>query len=568
MKRTRVTSIIVLLGLLLPVFASAQDLSTGLDVASEDLLRASRPAGAPAELVEAGGSGDRPGTVDLSPLFPIPGDQGPIGSCGPWSVAYAAKTYLERVERGWDQNDPANQFSPSFLYNLVNEGRDVGSSFSSLFSVLLTRGVATLETMPYTTNLRAQPSDEAYREAVAFRARSYYRLDPDQREAIRVNLATGNPVLFGMNVSRQFMNYRGGTFRDTRAASLGGHAMCLVGYDDGRRAYKLINSWGTRWGEGGFAWIDYDTFEALTNEVWVLEDRVEPTADKVLPPRDVRAGEGESTRWVAVSWLPSGEEPRSGERYRVYRADLAEEQFSSIGETTERAFRDEEALPGVEYLYAVSTLLDGTESELSAVAIGYRAELDQPPGVPRDLTGVFRDGRVQLSWTGVDAAEYYEVLRLAENGYFYGHGASADALFVDTSPPGTPSAQYSVRAVNRFGTGDLAWAVTVDLVEPAADTPDVPEPEKHADFTDDAYEGSATDDRPVQPGREQRVQPTDRSRDLFDPAAIQAYFEEARRQEEEAFRRYREEETQAFEERQRSEEDAFQQFLEEQRGRR
>jgi len=567
MKRYRLPFIIVLLVLFAPAVVTAQDLSTGLDVASEDLLRASRPAGAPAELVEAGGSRDRPGTVDLSSLFPVPGDQGPIGSCGPWSVAYAAKTYLERVERGWDQNDPSNQFSPSFLYNLVNEGRDVGSSFSSLFSVLLTRGVATLETMPYTTDLRAQPSEEAYREAAAFRARSYYRLDPDQREAIRVNLAAGNPVLFGMNVSRQFMNHRGGTFRDTRAANLGGHAMCLVGYDDGRRAYKLINSWGTRWGDGGFAWIDYDTFEALTNEVWVLEDRVEPTADKVLPPRDVRAGEGESTRWVAVSWLSPGEEQRQGERYRVYRADLAEERFSSIGETSERAFRDEEALPGVEYLYAVSTLRDGTESELSSVAVGRRAELDQPPGVPRDLTGVYRDGRVELSWTGVDSAEYYEVLRLSENGYFYGHGASADALFVDTSPPGTPSAQYSVRAVNRFGTGDLAWAVTVDLVEAVADPPGASEPEKHADFTDQSGDGSSSDDRPVQPGEEQRVRPGDRARDFFDPAAIQAYFEEARRQEEEAFRRYRQEEEEAFGERQQSEEDAFQQFLEEQRRR-
>lgn len=546
----------------------AQDLATGLDVASEDLLRASRPAAAPATIVEAGGASDLPGAVDLSPMFPVPGNQGPIGSCGPWSVAYAAKTYLEQVERGWDPNDPANQFSPSFLYNLVNNGRDVGSSFSSLFSVLLTRGVATLGTMPYTTNLRVQPSEEAYREAVAYRAQSYFRLDPDQHEAIRVNLAAGNPVLFGMNVNRRFMNYQGGIFRDTRAANLGGHAMCLVGYDDGRGAYKLINSWGTRWGEGGFAWIKYETFEALTNEVWVLEDRVEPTNDKVLPPRDVRAGEGESTRWIAVSWLPPEDEQRSGEAFRVYRGNLAEEQFFSIGETTDRAFRDEEALPGVEYLYAVSTLRDGKESDLSTVAIGRRAELDQQPGVPRDLTGVYRNGQVELSWTGVDAAEYYEVLRLADNGYFYGFGASSDALFIDTSPPEHPSAQYSVRAVNRFGAGDLAWTITVDLVETAVDPSAVDTPD-HADFSDEPATESAGDDRIVQPGQEQRVRPVDRSRDLFDPAAIHAYFEEARRQEEEAFRRYREEETTEFQDLRENEADAFQQFLQEQqRGRR
>lgn len=567
MKRVRSASIFLILVLFGPFFVGAQDLATGLDTASEDLLRASRPAGAPAALIEAKGAGDRPGAVDWGPMFPVPGDQGAIGSCGPWSVAYAAKTYLEHVEHGWDQNDPANQFSPSFLYNLVNDGRDVGSSFADLFSVLLTRGVATLETMPYTTDLRQQPSEEAYREATAFRARSYYRLDPDQHEAIRVNLAAGNPVLFGMNVNRQFMNYRGGTFRDRRAANLGGHAMCLVGYDDERGAYKLINSWGPRWGEGGFAWIDYQTFEALTNEVWVLEDRVEPTDSKILPPRDVRAGEGESTRWIAVSWLPAGDTQQPGERYRIYRADLSEERFGAIGETDDRAFRDEEALPGVEYLYAVSTLVDGRESDLSAVSIGRRAEIEQRPGVPRDLVGVYRDNRVYLTWSGVDAAEYYEVLRLADNGYFYAVGASSDSLFADTAPPDTATAQYSVRAINRHGSGDLAWAISVELLDvpgPSGSTDDA----THADFSDGADSESIADDSTVQPSRRQRVTPARRSRDLFDPAAIHAYFEEARRQEEEAFRRYREQEASDFEERRRSEEDAFEQFLDSQRGQR
>lgn len=37
----------------------------------------------------------------------------------------------------------------------------------------------------------------------------------------------------------------------------GNHAICLCGYDDRRSAFRLKNSWGTGWGEGGFAWITY-----------------------------------------------------------------------------------------------------------------------------------------------------------------------------------------------------------------------------------------------------------------------------------------------------------------------
>ncbi len=40
-----------------------------------------------------------------------------------------------------------------------------------------------------------------------------------------------------------------------------GHAVCLVGYDDNKNAFKFINSWGTSWGIDGYGWISYDFME-------------------------------------------------------------------------------------------------------------------------------------------------------------------------------------------------------------------------------------------------------------------------------------------------------------------
>ena len=105
--------VFLLYTLLLPGVLAAQDLETGLHVASEDLLRASRPANAPATTVEEDGVADLPERVDLSPMFLPPGNQGTLNSYGPWSVAYVAKTYLEYREHGWDPRDPAHQCSPS-----------------------------------------------------------------------------------------------------------------------------------------------------------------------------------------------------------------------------------------------------------------------------------------------------------------------------------------------------------------------------------------------------------------------------------------------------------------------
>ncbi|MEJ0106451.1 MAG: C1 family peptidase [Bacteroidota bacterium] len=43
----------------------------------------------------------------------------------------------------------------------------------------------------------------------------------------------------------------------------GGHAMVVIGYNDTKNAFKVMNSWGTKWGDNGFAWIDYANFPTL-----------------------------------------------------------------------------------------------------------------------------------------------------------------------------------------------------------------------------------------------------------------------------------------------------------------
>jgi C1A family cysteine protease len=37
-----------------------------------------------------------------------------------------------------------------------------------------------------------------------------------------------------------------------------GHAILIVGWDDSRRAWRIRNSWGSGWCDGGYAWLSYD----------------------------------------------------------------------------------------------------------------------------------------------------------------------------------------------------------------------------------------------------------------------------------------------------------------------
>ena len=39
-----------------------------------------------------------------------------------------------------------------------------------------------------------------------------------------------------------------------------GHAVLIVGYDDEKDAFKIVNSWGSDWGDEGYGWVSYDFF--------------------------------------------------------------------------------------------------------------------------------------------------------------------------------------------------------------------------------------------------------------------------------------------------------------------
>lgn len=48
---------------------------------------------------------------------------------------------------------------------------------------------------------------------------------------------------------------------------VGGHEWRVLGYSPGRQAFRMVNSWGTGWGDGGRAWI------LAADLAWLLEQQ-------------------------------------------------------------------------------------------------------------------------------------------------------------------------------------------------------------------------------------------------------------------------------------------------------
>jgi hypothetical protein len=82
-------------------------------------------------------------------------------------------------------------------------------------------------------------------------------------------------------------------WREAKGAEKGGHAMLVVGYDDSKKAFKLLNSWGTNWGDHGYTWVDYEFFRHVVTEAYVAKDahritpQPQPTIDPTQPEQPV-----------------------------------------------------------------------------------------------------------------------------------------------------------------------------------------------------------------------------------------------------------------------------------------
>lgn len=219
-----------------------------------------------------------PKSIDLSADFPSPGNQGNQGSCTGWAVGYGLRSYYERKGLVDDDFPKDLGFSPAFLYNQVKnttKGCDSGALISGTLNFMQEFGVAPMPNFPYSVNdCTKTPSEKAQAIANNFKIKSWQRVDFRTTDDIKGELFDGHPVLIGMWVTEDFQRLRdGSTFVGSASKETGfGHAMVAVGYDDNRRAFKMMNSWSTQWGDGGFGWIDYDSF--LENTMAAFSVRV------------------------------------------------------------------------------------------------------------------------------------------------------------------------------------------------------------------------------------------------------------------------------------------------------
>jgi len=203
-----------------------------------------------------------------------PGYQGPQSSCVAWAVAYSAQSYYANNA---NQAVPNKRFvgSPAFIYNQLTTDQlrcQSGTSVIEALSLLKQQGVPSLSEFPYHENSCSEmPSEQVKSSAGNQRIAGFNYIQRKDIESIKTQLYAGNPVIFGMDIPQSFLDFRGQSiYSDIVSGAPNAHAMVLVGYDDNKSAFKIINSWGGWWGDKGYGWIDYETLVSRAYEFYVI----------------------------------------------------------------------------------------------------------------------------------------------------------------------------------------------------------------------------------------------------------------------------------------------------------
>lgn len=201
-----------------------------------------------------------PDNVSYEYLFPEIENQGDSPCCVAFAVTALAEAMLHK------RTGQHLALSKRALYSLAkhkyepDDLNEDGLADDSALAVLRDIGHAFEADYPFGTPSRADlirpvPENVIHR---AHDLKAFLRVEP-HAELMMQALHEHGPLVVGMNwyhawedlKSNGIMTAQPGTQQD------GGHCVLLVGYSKKKGAFRLRNSWGSDWGDGGYSWLPF-----------------------------------------------------------------------------------------------------------------------------------------------------------------------------------------------------------------------------------------------------------------------------------------------------------------------
>jgi len=254
----------------------------------------------------------KPVTAFEVKFAPPVGDQKAAGTCNAFATGYLITTLMNKLANRTELTEkslPENIISARYLFTSIPDAQYPdrkykeqchGSTFDDIIQANKAKGTPSEKDAPYGTlgglqwRLQKQfnePLNATCLEAEIkknpqwskgldrFQVTGHRTINVTDIESIKKELLLQNAVSFGTTLPYGFYEAgnnpakypiltqavvdslraegeaKGYTKQSIHA---GGHAMLIVGFDDTKKAFKVQNSWGTRWGDKGYIWVSYE----------------------------------------------------------------------------------------------------------------------------------------------------------------------------------------------------------------------------------------------------------------------------------------------------------------------
>lgn len=213
----------------------------------------------------AAGSAAASASADLTRYAATPGDQGDVNSCVSWAIDHSAFSILEN-----EQGISGGPQAPMYTYTQLVNGQNVGTDPIDTLNIARSQGVDSEDDYwQGDYDYWDQPTQAEQDNASYWRLSGYTSLHTGygMKTDIQNALSNGEPVIvsipyfdsFGKLTSAQATGYSyypsSADQAKYRSEGYPSHEVTIVGYTS--QGVTIENSWGTNWGDGGFATLPW-----------------------------------------------------------------------------------------------------------------------------------------------------------------------------------------------------------------------------------------------------------------------------------------------------------------------
>ena len=217
------------------------------------------------------------------------------GTCVGYAMLYYGLSTMYNIEFGITSPKAklAHAFDPYFIYSIINNNKenpcDIGLNMTEATNALQSLGAKKLLYPPFLgcgTSWTRPELLNVLDYTLPYAINDFLSIDMNQSNLIKLAkgaLYDGIPIISGFILTESF-NQKSSSFPNgvdnsglwdpnQFEESIGGHAMTLVGYDDYKYggAFRVVNSWGTDYGDNGYLWVKYSDWLTYAEESYIIE---------------------------------------------------------------------------------------------------------------------------------------------------------------------------------------------------------------------------------------------------------------------------------------------------------